>query len=507
VHGNKSGPALLVELARGFALSEFYPLKHPTLVQGILKLDAALQAREDDTRVDVNPTGLVLAGEPPARRSPHVERFAARLDEHGVRSLVLRRDMGIESVGRFLSACTLPPRVARAVGGFAAALAAAGAARVSVNGDWIQPRPQSGPATASGATAGGISLWSAQDMYEQVQLSAQRVATEDTAELRRMLHEGNDSQRVEALQRLELVAQYYVQKGEMDRAIVVLDELRRDAEQLHGRNPATRGAVMLAMHRIADPAIIDELVRRLGRTRSDEERTGLRSTLLHLGAEAVSPLVRELTAASDLSARRAYRDTLVALDAVGVPLLEDMIGDQRWFVVRNMVGILGEIRSADAAEHFARTILHADARVRRETILALTKYGDEQAVPLLVKALTDRESSLRAAAALGLGLTKSQSAVAPLLDRLAAETDAEALVELLRALGRIGNPRVIPALAERAGAGGFFSRTPPQVRIEAVRALGEIGGDAVRAVLQPLLRDRNGEVRDAVFKALSPTMA
>jgi len=505
VSGNKSGSALLVELARGFALSEFYPLKHPTLVQGILKLDAALQAREDDTRLDVNAAGLVLAGAPPARRSPHVERFAARLDEHGVRSLVLRRDMGIESVGRFLSACTLPPRVARAVGGFAAALAAAGAARVSVNGDWIQPQPAQ--ATSSGARADGISLWSAQDVYEQVQLSAQRVATEDTAELRRMLHEGNDSQRVEALQRLELVAQYYMQKDEMDRAIVVLDELRRDAEHLHGRNPATRGAVMLAMHRIADPAIIDELVRRLGRTRSDEERTALRSTLLHLGAEAVSPLVRELTAASDLSARRAYRDTLVALDAVGVPLLEDMIGDQRWFVVRNMVGILGEIRSADAVDHFARTIHHADARVRRETILALTKYGDEQAVPLLVKALTDREASLRAAAALGLGLTKSQSAVAPLLDRLAAETDAEALVEMLRALGRIGNPRVVPALAERAGAGGFFSRTPPQVRIEAVRALGEIGDDAARAVLQPLLRDRNGEVRDAVFKALSPTMA
>ena len=48
----------------------------------------------------------------------------------------------------------------------------------------------------------------------------------------------------------------------------------------------------------------------------------------------------------------------VALVAVGVPLLEDMIGDHRWFVVRNMVGILGEIRSADAVDHFARTLLH-----------------------------------------------------------------------------------------------------------------------------------------------------
>ena len=507
MNANKSGSVLLVDLARGFALSEFYPLKHPTLLQGILKVDAALRARPDDTRLDVNPSGLALAGEPLARRSPHVERFAARLGEHGVRSLVLRRDMNIESVGRFLSACTLPPRVARAVGGFPAALAAAGAARVSVNGDWIQPSPQPRSTSGSGPPGDGISLWSAHDMYEQVQLSAQRVAKEDTAELRRMLHEGNDSQRLEALHRLEFVAQYCAQKGELDRALVVLDELRRDAEQLHGRNPATRGAVMLAMHRIANRAIVDELVLRLGKARSEAERTGLRATLLHLGAEAVSPLVRELTAASDLSARRAYRDTLVTLDAVGVPLLEEMVDDQRWFVVRNMVGILGEIRSADAPDHFARTIHHADARVRRETILALSKYGDEQAVPLLVKALSDREASLRAAAALGLGLTKSQAAVSPLLDRLAAETDAEALAEMLRALGRIGNSRAIPALSERAGAGGFFSRTPSQVRVEAVRALGEIGGDAARAVLQPLLRDRNGEVRDAAVKALSPTLA
>jgi HEAT repeat protein len=258
------------------------------------------------------------------------------------------------------------------------------------------------------------------------------------------------------------------------------------------------------MHRTATRAVIDELVLRLGRARSEAERAAHRSTLLHLGAEVVTALVRELTAATDLSARRAYRDALVALDAVGVPLLEDMVGDQRWFVVRNIVGILGEIRSADALVHFARTILHPDARVRRETILALSKHGDEQAVPLLVKALADREASLRAAAALGLGLTKSAAATLPLLQRLGDETDVEACVEMIRALGRIGDPRAKPVLAERASAGGFFSRTPVPVRVEAVRALGELGD---RTLLQRLLKDRSGEVRDAAFKALSPEPA
>jgi hypothetical protein len=507
VSSNQSGTALLVDLARGYALSEFYPLKHPTMVQGVLKLDAALQARPEDTYVEVTPSTLALVGEPLARRSPHVERFAARLNEHGVRTLVLRRDMGSAAAGRFLSACTLPPRVARAAGGLAAALAAGGGARVSINGVWVQPAP--GRSAAGGAEdpeLGGVALWSAHDMYQQVQMSASRVEGEDVDQLRAMLHGTVDGARVEALQRLEFVAQYCLQRGDTDRAVELVDALRRDAEALHGRNPGTRGAVMMAMHRIASAPLIEELVRRLGRGRSEDERSGVRATLLHLGAEVVTPLVRELTAATDLSARRAYRDALVALDSVGVQLLEDMVGDGRWFVVRNMVGILGEIRSADAMDHFARTLLHEDARVRRETILALSRYGDERAVPLLVKALGDREGSLRAAAAHGLGLTKSAAAAVPLLDRLRQETDVEALAEIVRALGRVGDPRAVPVLVEHASAGGFFSRTPLAVRVEAVRALADIGGDPARAMLQRLLRDRSGEVREAAFKALSPDM-
>jgi HEAT repeat protein len=260
--------------------------------------------------------------------------------------------------------------------------------------------------------------------------------------------------------------------------------------------------VMLAVHRISARPVIEELVQRLGKARSEEERTGLRSTLLHIGADTVSALVRELVGATDVSARRAYRDALVALDHVGVPLLEDMVGDERWFVVRNMVGILGEIRSADAVEHFRRTIEHSDARVRRETVLALSKIGGEEAVPLLAKGLNDAEASLRGAAALGLGLTKLSVAVGPLLNRLPQEGDAEVEVEIVRALGRVGDPRAVPVLAERASGGGFFSRVPSSIRVEATRALGEIGGEPARAVLQRLLRERNPEVRDAAIKAL-----
>jgi hypothetical protein len=487
------------DLAKGYALAEFYPLTHPTLAQALHKLEADLLTLGMDLRCDVGRGGFATGTEPLARRSPHAARFAARLAEQGVSSLVLRREMGAESLGRFLSAATLPPRVVRAAGGFHAVLTAAGARGVVVNGSVVDP-----PVAAEEPLAeekDDVILWSTADMYDQVRESATRVEHEDAEELRQMLHAGSDSERLEALERLEYVGRWAVEQGMVDRVIALVEDLRRDAEHLGAKSPAVRGHVMLAIHRLANRRpVIDELVARLGRARTEEERASLRATVLYLGAEVVQPLEHALTAASDLSARRAYRDALVALDHVGVPLLEDMVGDERWFVVRNMVGILGEIRSADALDHFTRTIRHSDPRVRRETILALSKLGGEEAVPLLVRGLSDAESGLRAAAALGLGLTKSGAGVTPILAVLGRETDNEACQEMIRALGRIGDPRAVPALAERAG-GGWLSRTPTQIRVEAVRALGEIGGEAARAVLQRLAKDRDHDVREAVGKA------
>lgn len=502
----------LVELAKAYALSEFYPLTHPTLTQAVLTLSESLLAsgQHFHLRVDALGGGVLVSGGH-APRSAHVDRLAARLRDHGVSTVVLRHDIGAESLGRFLSAAALPPRVARAAGGLAGALEAAGAARVQINGAWVQPAAalafagaaaESAPAPDALTVEVGIEMWSAHDMYEQVRESAVRVEHEDTEELRRLLREGTDSERLEVLGRLEFLAQYCLNRGMMDRGIGLVQDLRRDAEELRGRGPHIRSMVMLAIHRVSTRPVIEELVQRLGKARSEEERTGLRSTLLHVGADTVTPLVRELVAATDVSARRAYRDALVALDHVGVPLLEDMVGDERWFVVRNMVGILGEIRSADAIEHFRRTVEHSDARVRRETVLALSKIGGEEAVPLLAKGLNDPEASLRGAAALGLGLTKLSVAVGPLLNRLPQENDPEVEVEIVRALGRVGDPRAVPVLAERAAGGGFFSRVPSSIRVEATRALGEVGGDAARAVLQRLLRERNAEVREAAVKAL-----
>jgi HEAT repeat protein len=339
-------------------------------------------------------------------------------------------------------------------------------------------------------------------MYELVKQTAVRVEQEDLEALRRELAASPDADRVQLVERMRQTAQWTAGQGRLDEVAALVLRMRADAEELARTAPGRRASVMLALAKVATPAVVDELVARLGKARSEEERAEVQAALLHVGAQVVPPLVRALSDAQDMSARRAYRDALVALDRVGIPLLEDMAGDERWFVVRNMVSILGEIRSAEAVEQFARTVQHADARVRRETVQALTKLGGEESVPLLVRALSDADPGIRGAAALGLGLSRVPAAVSPLLMRLGQETDAEAEAEIVRALGRLGDPRAVQPLAERAAAGGWLSRRSAAGRVEAVRALGAIGGDAARGVLQGLAGDRAPEVRDAVQRAL-----
>jgi HEAT repeat protein len=79
------------------------------------------------------------------------------------------------------------------------------------------------------------------------------------------------------------------------------------------------------------------------------------------------------------------------------------------------------------------------------------------------------------------------------------------VIEILRALGRMGDARAVGPLAERASGGSLFSRVPLPIRVEATRALGDIGGEAARIVLQRLMRDRNDAIRETALKASEGT--
>ncbi len=161
---------------------------------------------------------------------------------------------------------------------------------------------------------------------------------------------------------------------------------------------------------------------------------------------------------------------MVALGDEAMPVVQRMLEDERWFVVRNAVAILGEIGSERAVELVVSTLAHEDARVRREGTLALAKVGGEDAGMLVYGMIEDPDPEVRLAAAMAAGELKVERALKPLLALLEEETDPDVVVGVLHALGQLGDPSAVNAIEKRAVA-SFFSRRPTAVRIAAYRAL------------------------------------
>jgi len=130
---------------------------------------------------------------------------------------------------------------------------------------------------------------------------------------------------------------------------------------------------------------------------------------------------------------------------------------------------------------------------------ALQRLDDKRALPALLTLAKDANPYARGFAVKGLGALKDPSAL-PTLTPLLTSGDRGVLVETIRALGRIGEPGAAPALLKFVEA----SDTEPQVRIEAVSALGALRHPEVPGLMDDiydLMGDAYAPMRAAALRA------
>ena len=297
------------------------------------------------------------------------------------------------------------------------------------------------------------------------------------------------------------------------------DEVRRLAVELRQENsmgPLAGAVVSLASalaseaarnsapelaKELAEPDVATEIVVVLGAVRDDERRRELVEVVSQLGDSMPPAIAEALSETEDRFARRAYVDAMVALGDSGMKIVAEMVEDSRWFVVRNAVGILGEIGGVEAVAHLTTTLASEDARVRKETVLTLARIGGDDASMLLVGKLEDKDADVRAAACRAIGVLKVDRALKPLVGLLRTEKDNEVVEQVLLALGQLGDPGAVKAIEKRATS-GLFSRTPAGVRIAAYKALFTIGTPHAKATLEEASEDSNAEVKEAVGQIL-----
>ena len=137
-----------------------------------------------------------------------------------------------------------------------------------------------------------------------------------------------------------------------------------------------------------------------------EEYDAARRLLTSLGPLAVDPLLEQLAEEPDMSVRKSLVDVLSEMAPVYFNEIGSHVSDARWFVVRNVVAILGSTHSSAMLPYLERTLRHHEVRVRRETIRALSGIHDRVAHEMLVHALTDDDAQNVQLAARYLGAAK-----------------------------------------------------------------------------------------------------
>lgn len=261
-------------------------------------------------------------------------------------------------------------------------------------------------------------------------------------------------------------------------------------------DPPDEAAVAMA-RQLLSPGVASRIVARLAATREEGRRAELVRVCAAVGHEMAVAVSDALSDTTDRAARRAYMEAMVALGPVGMPVLEEMMEDGRWFVVRNAVAVLGEVGGDRAVERITATLAHPHARVRREALLSLARVGGEDAGLLISGMIADPDPDVRLAAAMAAGVLGVDRALRPLLALLEEEKDDAVVVGILGGLGQLGDPGAVPAIEKHALA-SLFSRPAPEVRIAAFRALHRIGTPHARKLVADAAEDRNPEVQAAV---------
>ena len=177
------------------------------------------------------------------------------------------------------------------------------------------------------------------------------------------------------------------------------------------------------------------------------DHTAVRTLIRRLGDAAADPLLDLLAAAEDHVSRTAALAELEALGPAAAARAVERLADAPWFLQRNLLLLLGRVRSWPEGFSPAAWASHADVRVRREAIkllLEMPAHRDEG----LSRGLADPDPGI-AAVALGAALESCPTAMLPLMERMARDPIRLSAHRVLaiRVLARSRTARALESLA------------------------------------------------------------
>jgi hypothetical protein len=296
-----------------------------------------------------------------------------------------------------------------------------------------------------------------------------------------------------------------LEEGDLARANHLLSRLRTIAAKKAETHSELRGLAEQVIREIGRPSFLGQFAPILN-AHPDLDPGLLTNFLVQIGPTSAGAVCDLLGQVNHMKHRRALCEALAISCKDDVDVLISRLGDSRWYVIRNVVYVLGRIAHQGVERALDRALHHEDVRVRKEAVRALGNIESPTSRAFLVSAFRDLDASVRIQAALTLAQKRDDRAAQSIWGAIQApefvRRDQNERRVFFEAVGKSGSDPFVPRLHEMLTRGGLFRGANEEERMNAALALAWLGSPKAIEVLNHELTSKREPVRKAVESAL-----
>lgn len=226
-----------------------------------------------------------------------------------------------------------------------------------------------------------------------------------------------------------------------------------------------------------------------------------------LDTNAIQPFITILGELKTIPARKNVINALISLGKKDIQSLAKGLYDSRWYVVRNIIYILGKVGDKKAVDYLIKTVNHSDIRVRKEVIKAFGEFGGQGVLQTLKECLDDPDSQIRTSAARAVGNIRSAAAKSIILQKVSDQNfmknDFNEKKEFYEVLSRWKDNDVVEFLTKTLKKKSFFKRAMnDENRACAAYCFGLMGNKDALPVLYKARDSKNRLLREYAYTAI-----
>ena len=229
--------------------------------------------------------------------------------------------------------------------------------------------------------------------------------------------------------------------------------------------------------------------------------------ILLLDRRSIPILIKILGYLDTISARKTIVNILGKVGIADVPAVTRGLGDDRWYVVRNIVIALRNIGDNEAKQRLLKILSHKDVRVRREVIKSLAQIGGAELPGILKQALDDPDLTIRQTALNAISHLEEPLAKTLLIDLVQSGSflnrDYGEKRDLYQSLLRYDSEDVWHLLGKKLRKRSLFNRTKNDEDKAAIAYhLGTLGGKEFLGRLHELADSKTEILRQTAAEAI-----